>query len=320
MSLSTAALARPRFTLLTMLALVLVGLWLALDFPSTEEPPVTIRTATVLSMAPGANVERMEQLIARPTEESILGLPEVKRVKTTVRPGFAFTYVELDAAVPPARLHEVWQRLRTRMNQLQPQLPAGTLGPLVDDEFGRVAVLTLGLTGPDYQAGELRQYARTMRDDLLKVPGVERVSLHGVRDEQVQIVLDVAAMAAKGLSPSAVERAVASRNVVAAAGFMDIAGTEISLTVSGDARTPADLGTTPIALPQDGTVLLKNIARIERTPVKRAAAKKVAAPRGKAAAAPARLAAKAPVSAAAKRAAPGARATTPRGNGRARQS
>ena len=82
MSLSTAALARPRFTLLTMLALVLVGLWLALDFPSTEEPPVTIRTATVLSMAPGANVERMEQLIARPTEESILGLPEVKRVKT----------------------------------------------------------------------------------------------------------------------------------------------------------------------------------------------------------------------------------------------
>ena len=101
-----------------------------------------------------------------------------------------------------------------------------------------MAVLTLGLTGPAYQAGELRQYARTMRDNLLKVPGVERVSLHGVRDEQVQIVLDVAAMAAKGLSPSAVERAVASRNVVAAAGFMDIAGTEISLTVSGDARTP----------------------------------------------------------------------------------
>lgn len=78
----------PALPLLTMLALVLVRLWLALE-PSTEEPPVTIRTATVLSMAPGANVERMEQLIARPTEESILGLPEVKRVKTTVRPGFA---------------------------------------------------------------------------------------------------------------------------------------------------------------------------------------------------------------------------------------
>lgn len=264
--LSSHALRRPRFTLLAMLALVLTGLWLALDFPSTEEPPVTIRTATVLSLVPGASVERVEQLVARPTEEAILGLPEVKHVKTTVRPGFAFTYVELDAGVRPARLPEVWQRLRTRVGQLQPQMPAGTVGPLVDDEFGRVAVLTLGLTGPDYQAGELRAYARTMRDRLLRVPGVERVSLHGVRDEQIQIVLDIPALAAKGLAPGAVERAVAARNVVAAAGFVDVGGTDIALNVSGDAAAVAQLGTTPIALPGGGTVLLSQIARIERTP------------------------------------------------------
>jgi multidrug efflux pump subunit AcrB len=46
----------------------------------------------------------MEQLVARPTEESILGLPEVKRVKTTVRPGLAFTYVELHPTVSADKL------------------------------------------------------------------------------------------------------------------------------------------------------------------------------------------------------------------------
>src|SRR5450830_973652 len=95
-ALTAQALARPRFTLLALFALVLAGLWLALDFPATEEPPVTIRTATVMSMLPGATVEQVEQRLARPTEESVMGLPEVKRVKTTVRPGLAFTYVELD--------------------------------------------------------------------------------------------------------------------------------------------------------------------------------------------------------------------------------
>jgi len=90
-NLAAAALARPRFTFLAVLAVVLAGLWLVLDFPSTEEPPVTIRTATVLSYVPGANTERMEQLVGRPTEESILGLPEVKRVKTTLRPGLALS-------------------------------------------------------------------------------------------------------------------------------------------------------------------------------------------------------------------------------------
>lgn len=263
-SLAMKALARPRFTFLAVIGLVLAGLWLALDFPSTEEPPVTIRTATVLSFVPGANVDRTEQLVARPIEEAVLGLPEVKRVKSSVRPGFAFTYVELDPAVTPDKLPDVWQRLRSRMNDLRAGLPAGTIGPLVDDEFGRVAVLTMGLTGPGYTAGEIREQARRLRDDLLKLRGVERVSLHGVRDEQVQIVLDLPALAAKGLSPAQVAQAVAKRNVIAAAGFMDIGGAEIALKVSGDATRPEQLRATPVPLPTGGVVPLGQIARIER--------------------------------------------------------
>lgn len=258
------ALARPRFTFLAVIGLVLAGLWLALDFPSTEEPPVTIRTATVLSFVPGANVDRVEQLVARPTEEAVLGLPEVKRVKTSVRPGFVFTYVELHPGVTPQQLPDVWQRLRSRMNDLRPALPQGTIGPWVDDEFGRVAVLTMGLTGPGYTAGEIREQARRLRDALLKLQGVERVSLHGVRDEQVQIVLDLPALAAQGLSPAGVAQAVARRNVIAAAGFMEIGGAEIALKVSGDAARPEQLRSTPVPLPGGGLVPLGQIARIER--------------------------------------------------------
>ena len=85
-NLAAAALARPRFTFLAVLAVVLAGLWLVLDFPSTEEPPVTIRTATVLSYVPGANTERMEQLVGRPTEESTSSRPLPSTV-ITLAPG-----------------------------------------------------------------------------------------------------------------------------------------------------------------------------------------------------------------------------------------
>ncbi|WCM93895.1 efflux RND transporter permease subunit [Acidovorax sp. NCPPB 2350] len=258
------ALNRPRFTLLAALGLVLAGLWLALDFPSTEEPQITIRTATVMSVVPGATVDRMEQLVARPTEESVLGMPEVKRVKTTVRPGFVFTYVELHPTVSADKLPNVWQRLRTRMADLRPSLPEGTSGPLVDDEFGRVAVLTMGLTGPGYTAGEVREHARRLRDALYGLPGVERVSLHGIRDEQVQIVLDIPALAAKGLTPGVIAKAVAARNVIASAGFVEAGGAEMSLNVTGDAASPGDLRTTPIPLPRGGTVPLGELARVER--------------------------------------------------------
>lgn len=264
--LAAQALARPRFTLLSLFALVLTGLLLALDFPATEEPPVTIRTATVMSSLPGATVEQVEQRVARPTEESIMGLPEVKRVKTTVRPGLAFTYVELDPGLSAEQLPDVWQRLRTRMNLLQSRLPAGTQGPWVDDEFGRVAVMTLGLTGPGYTAGEIRAQARHMRDTLFKVPGVERVSLHGVREEQIQIVLDIPALSTRGLTPAAVERAVATRNAMASAGFVETRNATLALRLSGEATSPAQLGATLVPLPGGGSVPLQQIARIERAP------------------------------------------------------
>lgn len=266
MSIASYALKRPRFAFLAALLLVLSGLWLALDFPSTEEPQVTVRTATVLTLVPGASTDRMEQLVARPTEEAIRSLAEVKRVKTTVRPGFAFSYVELKSEVSAQALPAVWQRLRNRMAEVQPGLPQGATGPLVDDEFGRVAVLTMGLTGPGYSAGELREQARQLRDRLYQMDGVERVSLHGVRDEQVQVVADVAALNAKGLSIAALAEALAKRNVLAPAGRAEVGGAEMALTVSGDASRLAELAQTPVALPGGGWLPLGQLARVERVP------------------------------------------------------
>ena len=265
-SLSDYALKRPRFAFLAALLLVLTGLWLALDFPSTEEPQVTIRTATVLSLVPGASTERMEALVARPTEEAIRNIAEVKRIKTTVRPGFVFSYVELKPEVSAQALPAVWQRLRNRMAELQPRLPQGATGPLVDDEFGRVAVLTLGLTGPGYSTGELREQARQLRDRLYRLDGVDRVSLHGLREEQVQIVANLSALQAKGLSVAALSKALAERNVLAPAGRAQVGGAELALNVSGDAKEVSELGSTPVALPGGGWLPLSELARIERVP------------------------------------------------------
>lgn len=265
--LTRAALRRSRFSLVAALLLMLAGLGIALDFPSTEEPTITIRVATVMASLPGASAERMETLLARPIEERIRELPEVDHVATTVRPGFLFAYVTLHDRVEPAELPGVWQRMRAKLDSLEGQLPTGTAGPLVDDEFGRVAVLTLGLTGEDYSAGELRREARQLRDRLNNVPGVERVSLHGVRDEQVSLIVDLPALLASGLSPSSIAEALASRNIVAPAGEIEADGASLAVTVSGDAREIHDLAAIPLRLPSGGLIPLGQLAELRREPV-----------------------------------------------------
>jgi len=266
MSLASHALERPRFSILAALLMVLAGLWLALDFPSTEEPQVTVRTATVLTLVPGLSTERMEQLVARPSEEAIRTLAEVKRIKTTVRPGFVFSLVELHPSVSAQALPGVWQRLRNRMAEVTPRMPEGALGPLVDDEFGRVAVLTVGLTGKGFSAGELREQARQLRDRLYRLDGVERVTLHGVRDEVVRVVADIPALTARGLSMASITEALSKRNVLAPAGRLQVGGAELAITVSGDARHHQELVQTPVALPGGGWLPLGQLARLERVP------------------------------------------------------
>lgn len=263
-SLSAIALRRPRSTLLATLVLLLSGLWLAFDFPSTEEPQVTIRTATILTLVPGASAKHVEDLVASPIEEAIMGMPEVRRVRTTVRPGFAFTYVDLHPTVAPGSLPQVWQRLRAKVADVRPSLPSGTLGPLVDDEFGRVAVLTLGLSGKDYTPGELRAVARNLRDRLQREDGVERVTVHGVRDEQVTVTLDPAALLARGLAPSVVARSLAQRNVLLPSGHLEVAGTELTLTVSGDTAELDALAATPVPMPGGGHARLDAVAGLTR--------------------------------------------------------
>ena len=51
---------------------------------SREDPFLTIRTAAIVAVHPGLSAERMEALVARPMEEAIVSVPEVKQVRSSV--------------------------------------------------------------------------------------------------------------------------------------------------------------------------------------------------------------------------------------------
>ncbi|MCA6230136.1 MAG: efflux RND transporter permease subunit, partial [Phenylobacterium sp.] len=189
MPLTATALRRSRFTLVAAIILVLSGLVSLLDFPATEEPFIQVRTATVEAYFPGATSERTEQLVARPIEERLREVAEVKTIETVVRPGAAFIIITLRDGVPGHRMPEIWQRVRVKLEDARTALPEGTSPLAINDEFARVSVRSLALSGRGYSAGQLQDWARIVRERLQTVEGVERISLHGVRQESVFVDL-----------------------------------------------------------------------------------------------------------------------------------
>lgn len=266
MSLTAAALRRSRFTLVAAIVLVLAGIASLLDFPATEEPFIQVRTATVEAYLPGATSERTEQLVARPIEEKLREVSEIKTIETVVRPGATFIVVTLHDGTPGDRLPAIWQRVRVKMDEARASLPDGTSQLIINDEFARVAVRSLALTGEGYSAGQLQDWARITRERLQSVEGVERISLHGVREERVYIDLDPRRMATAGLSFDAVATQLAARNIVAPAGEIDTGLRVLALEPTGDLPDSSTLASVAIVLPGGGTLPLGSLGNIVQGP------------------------------------------------------
>lgn len=265
MNLTALALGRDRLTLVAVLLFVLCGLYLYADYPSQEEPTLPINQALITAENPALTAVRMEELVARPIERRLRELRETKTIETTVRAGSVLVKLEIQDGTPDYDL--AWQRVREKMADTRVELPEGTAGPFVDDDFGRVAVATVAVTAPGYAWRDIRSHVLALRDRITAIPGVERVSIHGLVGERVTIETASAVLARYGLSPDAIAQTLRSQNVILPGGRVELGGIAATLDPSGAYATPADIADTLIALPSGASARLGDVATVRRTPV-----------------------------------------------------
>ena len=173
-NLAGLAIQYSRVTIFLTLALVVAGVASFLNMPSQEDPEITIRHAQVTAYFPGMASERVEQLLTVPLEEVIKQIPEVERITSSSQTGSTTINVKVyDRYVD---LQPIWQELRTKLEDYARQLPDGTLGPVVNDDYGRVSVATLALSGPEFTAPELRIVSRHLRDQLASIVPLARAA------------------------------------------------------------------------------------------------------------------------------------------------
>ena len=87
MNLTGFALGNTRFTALVVILLAVTGFALFGNFPSKEDPEVTVREAVVAAYFPGMSPERVENLITRKLEKQIRRIPEVRKIKSSSKTG-----------------------------------------------------------------------------------------------------------------------------------------------------------------------------------------------------------------------------------------
>lgn len=252
-----------RLTLVFIALVVVAGSLQFISFPRQEDPPIVIREVVVTAQFPGMNPEDVEQLITQRIEAELRSMPEIENIWSDSKTGVAI--VHADTADDYDDVDAIWQKVRNRMLDLAPHLPAGTVGPYVNDEFGLTAIATIALWAEGFSMAEMRTVARDTRDRLYELDGIRKVELWGVHEEQVFLEFSTAKLAQLGVSIQQILKTLRDQNVVLPGGRYAVAGQDVIVEPSGNFRSVEDIERVLIAVPgSDKSVELKDLLRVRR--------------------------------------------------------
>jgi multidrug efflux pump len=263
MSLTRAAIEKNRITGIAMVVIVMAGISAFNGMPQNEDPGFIIRTAQVLTFFPGASPERVELLVSDKLEEVIQEIPQLDFVNSTSRDGVSEVFVNILESEKVMR--PIWDDLRRKIERGSRNLPAGVIGPIVNDEFGDVFGTVVALIGEGYTYSELKEVADQVRNELLKIGDAAKVTIKGAQEEHIFVQYNNARLAELGLSASQLKNILSAQNILLPGGSVNTGDERIILEPSGNFESVEDLRRTVISVPGlSGLVYLQDIAQIYR--------------------------------------------------------
>ncbi|MEM7290882.1 MAG: efflux RND transporter permease subunit, partial [Pseudomonadota bacterium] len=240
--LTALGLNKARLTILVMIGLIIQGLLTYAQIPKRENPAITIRNAIISAKFQGMSPERMEDLIVVPIERKLREIGEIEDIESLITTGSTVITATAYDGVPKDALESVFQDIRNRMEEIEPDLPEGTNGPFVNTNYGDVAVATLAVTGEGFSYAEIKDAADDLRTNLYTVEGISKVTLFGVQEERIWLEIDSRKLAAVGIQLQQVLQDLQAQNVILPAGQLDADGTTLILEANGDLKSVEEIG------------------------------------------------------------------------------
>ncbi|MEM6279989.1 MAG: efflux RND transporter permease subunit, partial [Verrucomicrobiota bacterium] len=214
-----------RYLLTLATVITLVAGYSALNsLPRQEDPIITNRGATILTVFPGASADRVEALVSEKIEDELDEIETIKNLDSTSRAGISLVNVELIDAVNDDTVEPIHSEIRDALSDAAANFPPEALPPIYDDKRGAVAttmILALRWTDPQKDAeslGILSRQAEEIADRLRRVGGTEIVRIYGAPREEIQVIVDPDALAQRGLTPAMVSAALREADVKVPAG------------------------------------------------------------------------------------------------------
>jgi len=188
MNLAASVISRWQLTMVLFVLLVALGINAFLSIPRAVDPHFPIPVVIIVALQPGADAQDMEETVAKPIEDILQGLDDVKQVASTNSDGSSVIRAEFDWKGDADKYFNDAVR---EVSAIRDQLPEG----IIDIDFRRVrtteaAIMQLALVSETASWLRMQKYAEDLSDKLNRNLSVRAVGIAGLPQNEVSVVVD----------------------------------------------------------------------------------------------------------------------------------
>jgi multidrug efflux pump subunit AcrB len=242
MSLTEFSIRNKVLTFFTVKLIFWAGIFSFFSLGQLEDPEFTVKNALIITPYPGATTEEVEQEVTDRIENALQKIPELESLHSRSTPGFSLINVEIKEKYWSDRLPQVWDKLRRKVGDVQPQLPQGAGSSQVLDDFGDVYGLMIGVVGDGYSYREIEDYVKILQKEVSLIKGVAQVDLWGKQQSAIFIDISERKLASLGLSAASINNLLRNQNLVVDAGHIESDTFRLNVRPTGSFKTPEEIG------------------------------------------------------------------------------
>lgn len=187
--------------LLATAMLVVLGAWLARDARLDALPDFSPPIVLLQAEAPGLGSTAVEELVATPLEQSLLGIAGATTVRSTSTPGLAVIQVTFADDQDLFRARQlVAERLTEATQRLPADFPAPRMAPIAAPVGALLKFVYTAASEDPTAIDELWRFAEwQVRPRLQAIAGVSRITVHGGAATRIEVRPDPVRMLAHGV-------------------------------------------------------------------------------------------------------------------------
>jgi len=260
MSLLEFPVRRYQFTLVAFALFAFLGIYAFLSIPRAEDPYFPIPAFIITAVYPGADPIEVERVVAKPIEDRLNELDDVKRLDATITDSVGVVFAEF---LPSVDVEKKYDEVVRELNALRPELPAGiTKVEIRKINPGLVNIVQIALVSEDASYRELEDYARDLKDRLKRLPAIRQSETWAFPTRELRVALDLRRMSALGVTPGQVIGALQSENANIPGGRIEIGSRSFSLKTSGEYTDLDQIRRTVVASQRARSITVEDVADV----------------------------------------------------------